>query len=406
MPHAPESVRHAIRRLDLVVTEACNLACPYCFARGGGRGSMSREVAWHAVRWLLGSDAERLHITFWGGEPLLRLPLLREVTAEARREAAAAGKALTLSLPTNATLLSDDALGWIEENGVRVFLSIDGDEETQRDRPLAAGGSSHALAARGLDLALRRGRAPAVRLTVTPANVGQLAHNVAYFWDRGVREVLSYAALDGVWPAAALDSFAAQQQRLAEELTTRLRAVDPRQAPVLRAWRGVLRRLLLGGPPRSRAGALRDCGAGRELIAVGIDGRFSACHRFVFYTRGRDARGPGDLDEPLLEELRPFKELRVEDLRGAGGRCVDCEIFELCTYGCVAINYATSGQLTGVPATACALQRAQVAACVALHEQLRGDPRYALYLGRSLADSAKEVARMLGTRAWQLYHRR
>ena len=401
---------HTVRRLDLIVTEACNLACPYCFGGAAPRlGSMSTDVARRAVSWLLHSEADRLHITFWGGEPLLRLPLLREVAALARRAAAEAGKALSLSLPTNATLLDDDALRWIEEADVRVFLSIDGDAETQADRPLATGGSSHALARRGLELALRRrpGRAP-VRITMTPANVGRLAHNVAYFWDLGVREVLTYPALDGEWPAEALATCASEQLRLADELVSRLERADhPSAAPVLRAWMPALRRLLPGAEPRPPRGPLHDCGVGRELVALGVEGRFSACHRFMFYERARGAvRDLGDLDVGLrVDGLRAFRDVAVEELLGEKGRCVDCDIFDLCSYGCLAINYATSGSLTRVPAVACELQRGQVEACRQVHERLGGDPRFASYLGRPLAASVRAMADRLGRRAWRLYHR-
>ena len=70
---------HAFRHLVLFVTESCNLACPYCFARNRSElRDMPLSLARDAIEWLCSSSSDRVHVTFWGGEPLLRLGLLRE----------------------------------------------------------------------------------------------------------------------------------------------------------------------------------------------------------------------------------------------------------------------------------------------------------------------------------------
>jgi len=127
-------VSHAVRRLDLFVTEACNLACGYCFAATQNRKDPSPEESLRAIDWLMRSEAKRLHVTFWGGEPLLRFELIKRLVGHARSSARRAGKRVTFSMPTNATRLDEDVVAWLEAEGVRIFLSIDGDEAGQRER--------------------------------------------------------------------------------------------------------------------------------------------------------------------------------------------------------------------------------------------------------------------------------
>ncbi|MGQ9826019.1 MAG: 4Fe-4S cluster-binding domain-containing protein, partial [Desulfotomaculales bacterium] len=76
-----------VKALCLHLAHDCNLRCRYCFgaqgAFGGPRGLMPAEVARRAVDFLLCSAGGRRHveIDFFGGEPLLNLPVLRETVA-------------------------------------------------------------------------------------------------------------------------------------------------------------------------------------------------------------------------------------------------------------------------------------------------------------------------------------
>jgi uncharacterized protein len=402
---------HAVRHLDLFVTEACNLACGYCFAAGRRGGDLDAGMGREALDWLMESERPRVQVTFWGGEPLLRPRLLRDLVEHARRAAESAGKELTLALPTNATLLSDDTLGWLADRGVRLYLSIDGDAETQAARPLAGGGSSHPLARRGLTraLALQRGPEPPVRMTVTPDNVHRLDRNVAGFLAAGARVIMAHPALDCPWPAAARRTFRRQQMALADRLIERLSdpLTAPRQRPTLRAWRPVLRRMLEqpdGASPQP-AGLRPGCGAGRELVALAVDGTLHPCHRFVFYHRQRaGAPAMGRWGDGAARRLTPaLPEPSAAELRGVV-RCQDCSIGHLCSYGCPAINFITTGDPARAPEAACELMEAQVAACRRVHEALAPDPAYAAYLGVPLATTLRRMSDDLGAAAWHLYH--
>ncbi len=367
---------------------------------------MPPERARQAVDWLVTGPAERLHITFWGGEPLLRKALLRELLERAKRGAAALGKRITFSLPTNATLLDEPTARWLADEGVHIFLSIDGDALAQTERPLRGGGSSHAAAIAGLRaVRAAQGRAPAVRMTLAPRNAGRAAESVAFFAAEGVHEVLAYPAFDQRWSEEQLADFARGQRQLARWLIDALQgSADPRrEVPRLRAWTPILARLVRGRR-RRREGTLRHCGAGGELVAIRVDGRLAPCHRFVFYD---DPAAPqydgGSLDRPAPSpEVERLARLPIEALTGET-RCVDCELFDLCTIGCVAIGVAAAGDPARIPPVACKLQRAQVGACREVVAELGDDARLALYLGRSIHDMLGETAARIGASAFRRY---
>ncbi|MGQ9462849.1 MAG: radical SAM protein [Candidatus Fervidibacter sp.] len=64
----------------MFLTEACNLRCDYCFvATKKGYKRMSRDVAKRAVDFLMKESREEreVTITFFGGEPLPAIPLMK-----------------------------------------------------------------------------------------------------------------------------------------------------------------------------------------------------------------------------------------------------------------------------------------------------------------------------------------
>nr|WP_281383009.1 radical SAM protein [Dissulfurirhabdus thermomarina] len=113
--------------VQLVLAEACNLRCTYCYGayyeRRPRRALMPPEVARRAVDFAVALGAK--DIGLFGGEPLLNLPAIRAVLDHAR----AAGHDLAYGMTTNATLVTDDIAAMLAAHGVRVSVSIDGPPE-------------------------------------------------------------------------------------------------------------------------------------------------------------------------------------------------------------------------------------------------------------------------------------
>jgi uncharacterized protein len=94
---------------------------------------MSAETARASVDFMLreAKDNPTAHMTFFGGETLMNLPVLKRTVAYARRRAGESGKQVHFSLTTNATLLRPDTIEFLADNDIGVTISIDGPPEIQ-----------------------------------------------------------------------------------------------------------------------------------------------------------------------------------------------------------------------------------------------------------------------------------
>lgn len=118
--------------LTLNVSQSCNLRCKYCYIDGellSARRQMSADVARRAVDLVLErhADAERLGISFYGGEPLLNFPTVRSVMHYADRRASELGMPpVEYHLSTNGTCVTEAMVDFLAGQNVEVLVSLDG----------------------------------------------------------------------------------------------------------------------------------------------------------------------------------------------------------------------------------------------------------------------------------------
>ncbi|MBD3402847.1 radical SAM protein, partial [candidate division GN15 bacterium] len=130
--------------LGLVIapTMACNMACAYCF-EGDKRGRMSEEVRQALIDFVRerAPRLESLDICWYGGEPLLAMDLIDELTASFRGLCAAHNLSYSASMISNGYLLSRetaDRLAGLKINQLQVTLDGPSDIHN-RKRPLKNG---------------------------------------------------------------------------------------------------------------------------------------------------------------------------------------------------------------------------------------------------------------------------
>jgi uncharacterized protein len=132
-----ENIRSNIRMITLNVTEKCNLRCRYCqysasngYSRGPSNRNMGREVAFKAIEFLFehspSVEEGTLFLCFFGGEPLLNMPLIKDSIRYAKD--LFKKRNLRLSITTNGTLLKSEVLKFFAEERVALMISLDGSE--------------------------------------------------------------------------------------------------------------------------------------------------------------------------------------------------------------------------------------------------------------------------------------
>jgi uncharacterized protein len=131
--------------ISLFLTQSCNLNCIYCYGDGGeygGGGSLEERTAYQAVDWLIEQSGKqkKIHVGFFGGEPFLEFTMMQKVARYAQKRAKEVNKKVGFSITTNATLLDDEKIAFLEEYDVSVLISFDGPREIQdAQRPFLNG---------------------------------------------------------------------------------------------------------------------------------------------------------------------------------------------------------------------------------------------------------------------------
>jgi len=137
-------------RVTVLTTLQCNFACDYCFQ--GDHGDYNRTAAkmtlatadrvagWCEAR-MDSLRAERFVITFFGGEPLLNLPVMYYLAERLWRSSQERGLEMMINVITNGLLLTPDVVDRLQPFGLNGFkITLDGDRETHnRMRPLRGG---------------------------------------------------------------------------------------------------------------------------------------------------------------------------------------------------------------------------------------------------------------------------
>lgn len=132
----------------VVLNLDCNLACNYCFEgnyRGGEYMSpATADLVVESIRRDQIGTGRDVILTFYGGEPLLSIPLIREIAGRLNEAATDRGTGFAFNLVTNGTLLSRtvaEALVPLGLNGAK--FTLDGPREFHDlSRPFVSGRGS------------------------------------------------------------------------------------------------------------------------------------------------------------------------------------------------------------------------------------------------------------------------
>lgn len=130
----------------MVISLRCNHKCKYCHAAVAPEDAMeydmSLETAKNCVDVIMASSSVDLMIEFQGGEPLLNWQVLQDIVVYARKEAKKKSKKIGFAVVTNLTLMTEDKLAWLIENGVNICTSLDGTELTHNQNRTGYKGNS------------------------------------------------------------------------------------------------------------------------------------------------------------------------------------------------------------------------------------------------------------------------
>ncbi|MEM7310986.1 MAG: radical SAM protein [Planctomycetota bacterium] len=354
---------HKPRNLMLLVTEACNLACTYCYEEIQGVHKRATMMTVEHARQLIdryledNGDRDGATITFFGGEPLLNERVLRDGVAYAKQRGEELGKAIDFTMTTNLTLLTEEHAEFLAQNRFHVMVSLDGDREANdRYRRTVKGEGTYDTVVANLQILIaamkRHGvRLPKIRATMTAENTDRRAIE-EHLRSLGTPLVMVGDTHGTVHAGKAEHDVKQEDGELEEKIDERRREVEHQLAAldaapdgpmtleqgVLDALRKVHGEVVRPEPHAKVTPQL--CGVCRNMRAVTPKGDTYPCHRFV----GMEAFNMGNMldgtEDP--EKKRRFYE-RVLDVYE--DHCSKCWARHLCGGVCSWYQATPEGEI-------------------------------------------------------------
>ena len=368
--------RTALSTVVLNVNTGCNLSCTYCYKEdldtpGAGK-RMGAETAEAAVEMLLreSPDEPRYTVVFFGGEPLSNRALIQHMVGYCERRFAEAGKPVDFVMTTNATLLNEEIVDWLDAHRFGLSVSMDGPEAIHdRNRKTVGGMGTYATVRRKVDMLLTRYRSRPVgaRVTLTAGTT-----DVVQIWEHLFHEV-GFAEV-GFAPvtSGSIDTFNLSQTEVAE-IFAGMKELGRRYLEAALQGRNTgfsnMHQLLTDiheGHKKSL-----PCGAGLKMLSVDHRGELDLCHRFTGSSLPSFGNVRTGIDTPRLTE---FLSQRL-DRSGTG--CATCRIRNLCSGGCYHESYARYGDPTHPTYHYCDLMRDWVDFGIGVYSQiLQSNPSF------------------------------
>jgi uncharacterized protein len=350
----------------LHLTNACNLACPYCYIHKSTNhmeGHVSQRTLEAIEATAQSGDVERIHVRFAGGEPMLQFAQMQTFFADATRLCQANGVKFSAAVLTNGTLVPDGAIAWLQQNHVSVSVSIDGVGAVQDAmRPVKGGGASFARLEAGLDAYLAAGIRPYILITIGESNIDGLAELTDWLLQRDLPFRFSLVR-DLEWGAGKLDdrhgAAEAEQHQATEQTMLVGEALARVQTAVAQAYDRVeahlTREFAAGRRPQSSFRQQHKfcdlelwrpieqaCGAGKSYVAIAETGAVSPCQAALHHAGTQPIRA-----ESLLSQARNQTQFLPFARKSLNAECARCQFKASCAGGCPLLLYRREGHVDG-----------------------------------------------------------
>lgn len=363
--HSSMDDRDYIKAVCLNIIHGCNLRCKYCFADEGEyhghKGVMDIETAKKAIDYVVKRSGPRrnIEIDLFGGEPTLIMDTIKEIIAYARENEKKWNKNIRFTMTTNATLLNDEMMDYMDKEMGNIILSLDGRQEVNDNVRIKIDGSGSYddILPNIKKMVSKRNKDKMfyVRGTFTRANT-DFYEDVMAMANEGFREIsIEPVVLPDEHPLSLreedLPTIFENYDKLYDEMARRKREGDE-----FRFYHFNVD--LNGGPCVYKR--ISGCGAGFEYVAITPQGEVYPCHQFV----GKEEYKLGTIDDDSYDKelAKKFKMAHIYNKP----KCRDCWARFYCSGGCQANNINFNGDINVPYEIGCKMQKKRIECAIAL----------------------------------------
>jgi uncharacterized protein len=288
----------------------------------------------------LRGKGRQVELQFWGGEPLIEWPLLKDLVHYAKK----ASKEIPVRFggTTNGTLFTPDKFTFLKENQIHFVISFDGTPQSHdTHRRFRNGGGSHATIARNIEAGLKIFPGLRVRMSPFAEGIDRFYEDVAYIIALGIRQLMFSPVYESGWTAERWQTFDAQCQQVTDLLLAQRGKGDPVEIEHYKSY-------------AKSDSSHWPCGAGRTFVGIDVDGSIYPCHRFIKFNDARPwhlrPTSIGHIDFGITNP-----EFRKSFIDRRPTKCNTCGYDKItpCHGGCYAVNYDLTGHIATPPEVLC-----------------------------------------------------
>lgn len=314
----------------LHISNACNLACPYCYVRKSSQ-QMQENIGINALHQLFTIAKQQgfnqLKLKYAGGEALLHFKLVKRLHEEAARLAKKHHIQLQEVVLSNGTVINQHIAQWLQENSVKLMLSIDGLHEVHdRLRPTKNHTSAFAALEKNLNrYLLPLGIKPDISITITALNAKTIGDVVAWVLERDLPFSINFYRENA--QSLSRHELALEEDAIIHGLREAYQIIE-KNLPERPVFNNLLDKV------QSQAHT-HTCGVGQNYFVVKHTGEFAQCQM--------------QLDKPMTNTEKTVKAMHllqdsviknvsVDDK----SECNRCTFRYRCTAGCPLETYRTT----------------------------------------------------------------
>jgi uncharacterized protein len=339
-----------IRVMYLLLTDACNFRCKYCFIEEAFESYpsdyMTKEIAEKALDFFLKKCSfQNKKVIFYGGEPLLNKEVLEFSISKIKKHDKETGQKTSISIVTNGSLIDNKTAKLFRKSNVQVGVSLDGNKEAHNSMRLdAKGKKTFDSVIRGWKLLKKNGVDASISFTLGSHNVNDLEKHITWICAKLKPKAIGFN------PPNTIPVKGNPATVSADLITQKLiKAYKIMQEHGIYEDRIYARRIT---PFIKKKFWLKDCcGCGNE-IAVSPEGMIGPCHAFVSSKKYFIKEIPKDEKElkenPIWQEWNRRAPINTE-------QCQNCTAIALCGGGCPYYSYVTKGDIWALDERSCVL---------------------------------------------------
>ena len=337
-----------LRSLRMVVTEACNMACSYCYIIN--EEYSKKLMSWDVAKKSVDEFAAKLrlakkkggNIRFFGGEPMLNYKIVKKTLEYLKSDFP--DLQFTVFMNTNGVLFDHEKAQVMAEHNVNVIISLDGPEQIHnKTRLLKNKKESFEIIDKNIDLLVQAGCSVSFDTTVGDDNLDHLKGLLDYLAQKN-------KTLNAQMPIG----FQSMQMGYQEDQDTD--PIDTKVKKMIEVYRhgrdiGVMVSGLMSFPfgkindPTRRG---RYCSAAGGEMSVSADGGIYPCAAIKTKM--------GELDDvDAIFKTQYYHDLASRTV-GHMEKCKGCEVEAYCAGGCIADAMAAGGEVLD-PSTTCEFEK-------------------------------------------------